>query len=437
MPQMGSELFVYLAVAYLIGAVPFGYLIARARGVDILRQGSGNIGATNVGRVLGRRFGILAFLLDFAKGVVPTALAGTIDEAGELPHLLPAAVGLAAFLGHLFPIYLRFRGGKGVATGAGVVAVLLPGPAAGALLIWLAAVIATRYVSLASLLASAALVALRLALVPAPFDRENVVLSAFCLVAAGLVVIRHRANLGRLLQGNENRLRESSTMLLFVKTVHVLAVGLWFGSTLFFTFVVGLSLFPTFAKLTGKEPRPFWLPLPQELNREPPSAKFPKPLALEQGSRIAGEAVGPMFDWYYGVQLVCGILAVATAFSWYHGGTVHQVRFLVLLIALVAVGIGWWLEREVSARRIVRSETSDAVLQSLNPTPEMIQKADAARTEFGAWHTYSLLANFATILLVLVGMALAAHLPAAPASGEATSKNGQATAELVRQADQS
>ncbi len=422
----------YLLAAYLIGAVPFGYLIARARGVDILREGSGNIGATNVGRVLGRRFGTLVFVLDFAKGAVPTALARAVAGEG-LPDLLPAAVGLAAFLGHLFPVYLRFRGGKGVATGAGVVAVLVPEPAAGALLVWFAVLLAARYVSLASLAAAVALAGLRLALVPEPFAQDNVVLSTFCLVAAGLVALRHRANVGRLLRGNENRLRETRTMLLLAKTMHVLALGLWFGTTIFFSFVVGLSLLRTFEGLTEKEARPFWLPVPPELNRASPGPSFPDPLRKEQGSRIFGAAVGPIFPWYYGIQLVCGVLATATAFAWYHDGTVHKARFFALAAALVAVGIGWWLEHKVGARRVVRSETSDAVLQAASPTPEMLKAAVQARADFGRWHGYSLLANFAAILLVLVGMALAAQLPAVPANGDTTNKNGQTPPELVRQ----
>src|SRR5208283_6016922 len=148
---------VTILISYLVGAIPFGYLISRTKGVDILHQGSGNIGATNVGRVLGRRFGILVFLLDFAKGAVPVAVAlGLRDRAGAEttallgPSGLGVCAGLAAFLGHLFPVYLRFRGGKGVATSAGVVAVLLPWPALGAVLTWVAVVCSTRYVSLAS-----------------------------------------------------------------------------------------------------------------------------------------------------------------------------------------------------------------------------------------------------------------------------------------------
>src|SRR5438270_8440620 len=170
--------------SYLIGAVPFGYAVARWRGVDIFRQGSGNIGATNVGRVLGRRFGILVFVLDFAKGAVPaaTALALASSPWVGLPPWLSAndlgvTAGLAAFLGHLFPVYLRFRGGKGVATGAGVVAVLLPVPAVGALLTWVAVLCLTRYVSLASLAAAAILCALRLTLTAEPLAADQRILT--------------------------------------------------------------------------------------------------------------------------------------------------------------------------------------------------------------------------------------------------------------------
>src|SRR3954469_12238656 len=100
-------------LAYVVGAVPFGYLVARLRGVDIFSAGSGNIGATNVGRVLGRKFGLLVFVLDFLKGAVPVALVRAYLPAEPWAAV---AAGLAAFVGHMFPVYLRFRGGKGVAT---------------------------------------------------------------------------------------------------------------------------------------------------------------------------------------------------------------------------------------------------------------------------------------------------------------------------------
>src|SRR5947209_8451196 len=116
-----------ILIAYLIGSIPFGYLVARSRGVNIFQHGSANIGATNVGRVLGPRVGVAVFLLDFLKGAVPVLITVRLEDffPNAPEHALPVAVGLAAFLGHLFPVYIRFRGGKGVATGAGVVAVLL------------------------------------------------------------------------------------------------------------------------------------------------------------------------------------------------------------------------------------------------------------------------------------------------------------------------
>jgi len=406
---------------YLVGAIPFGYLIARARGVDIFQAGSGNIGATNVGRVLGRRFGILVFLLDFAKGAVPVVAARQLAlhwDAGLPADALPVLAGLTAFLGHLFPVYLRFRGGKGVATGAGVVAVLVPLPALGALLTWIAVVCATRTVSLASLAAAAALCLFQLMIAVTEPAGADVIITVFCLVAAGLVVARHRANIGRLLRGTENRLKETTTMLILIKTVHVLALGLWFGSVVFFTFVVGLSLFSTFEEWSNKPAaeRPLWLPLPPEYAKDRPSEQFSKPLCKEQGSRVAGAAVGPMFTWYFGIQAVCGLLALATASSFCCGtassGTIDKVRMAVLLLGVLSVGAGWWLEREVEARRVPRNELSDEVLKSAAPTAEQVQQASAARADFGRWHLYSLMANFLTLILVTIAMALAAQLPA-------------------------
>src|SRR5262249_49800238 len=148
--------------------------------------------------------------------------------------------------GHVFPIYLGLRGGKGIATGAGVVVVLLPLPALGAILTWLVVLAASRYVSLASLAAAGALSVLRLALTPDPFAVQNRILPAFCLLAAGLVFVRPRGNLTRLVRGTENRLRDSPAMRLFSKTLHGLALGLWFGAAVFFTFVVAPSLFDSF-----------------------------------------------------------------------------------------------------------------------------------------------------------------------------------------------
>ncbi len=200
-----------------------------------------------------------------------------------------------------------------------------------------------------------------------------------------------------------------------LKVIHVLAAGLWFGAGMFFTFVVGLSLFDTFEKETAKPSaeRRYWLPVPPDMDKAPPTPKFPDPLRKEQGSRIAGAAVGPMFFPYYILQIVCGALAVLTALAWAGRGGVHRWRAIVLILALAGAGVGWWLDVRVEGLRKVRSDASDVVITSPDPTPEQRAAADEARANFGAWHTYSLFANFGTLALVTVAMGMAAALPAA------------------------
>jgi acyl-phosphate glycerol 3-phosphate acyltransferase len=195
-------------VSYLVGAVPFGYLIARSRGVNILQQGSGNIGATNVGRVLGLWWGVLVFLLDFAKGAGPVLAACYLLEQPEglPPNTLAVVAGIAAFLGHLFPVYLGFRGGKGVATGAGVIAVLVWEIVLLVVAGWAVVLFATRYMSLASLTAALLLLVLRLTLYAAPWSHDHLVVTLFCILGSALVVLRHLGNIRRLLAGTEHRL---------------------------------------------------------------------------------------------------------------------------------------------------------------------------------------------------------------------------------------
>ena len=378
--------------AYFIGSIPFGYLIARSRGVDILRQGSGNIGATNVGRVLGKRLGILVFLLDFAKGALPVAVAAWIGRSAypDLPSgSLGVAAGLGAFLGHLFPIYLRFHGGKGVATGAGVVAVLLPVPAAGAFLTWAAVLCLTRYVSLASLAAVSVLCAIQLTLAAEPLAPDQRILTVFCFVAAALVFVRHRGNINRLLHGTENRLQDSATMFVS-KTLHVLALGLWFGSSVFFSLVAAPVIFHTFAAL-AEEPtnaRPAWLP---------------STLTKENATQLAGLAVGPIFPWYFLLEGICGVLTVITALALLRAeprASVHKLRFYLSAAALATVVVGWPIAHQVSIFREARYH-ADPLL------------AEAAREHFASWHLYSLGLNFITLALVTVVMALAAYLPVA------------------------
>jgi acyl-phosphate glycerol 3-phosphate acyltransferase len=393
--------------SYLIGAIPFGYLIARWRGVDILKVGSGNIGATNVGRVLGRRFGILVFVLDFAKGAVPVSAAiivrsilKTSEDPGTLVSALPILVGLAAFVGHLFPIFLRFHGGKGVATGAGVVTVLLPGPAFAALITWVVIVGLTHYVSLASLAAGVSLCLFHLLFTPNPFASENWILTCFAFLAVGMVFVRHHANIKRLLQGNENRFPESTIVTEIPKTLHVLAVGLWFGSTVFFL-IATLVVFQTFESLGTSADRPSWIPVPRDFDKE-------------TGTRLAGVAVAPLFDWYFPLQIICGLLAALTGLTFSQAEPdrrVHRLRNGVLLLAMAAVVIGWPIADYVGELRLERYSLDETLAQ-------------AAKAAFGAWHGISLLLNMITIVLVTLTMALAAQLPQSGATKESTPADG-------------
>jgi hypothetical protein len=215
--------------------------------------------------------------------------------------------------------------------------------------------------------------------------------------------------------------KDLPAMLLLSKVVHVLALGLWCGTCLFFTFVVGLTLFSVFGTLAEQEARPLWLPLPPEYQKPRPSERFPDPLRKEQGSRVAGAAVGALFPWYYGIQAVCGVLAVLTAVLWVDvpPAGANRVRFFLLAAALITVGAGWWLERVVHDKGVAREQTSEAVLRSAQPSDQEVQAADQARADFGRWHFYSLLANFATVGLVTVAMGLAAALPGRTAVPEA------------------
>jgi len=161
---LNTQVQIYLGaviVGYLLGSCPNGLLIARSRGVDIRKHGSGNIGATNVLRVMGKKWGYLVFALDAFKGFAAVRLALVLAFAlnpNGLHHELVGIVGgLAAILGHTFPVWLRFRGGKGVATSAGVLLGLMPIAVISVFLVWLALFKGTRYVSVASIGAAAAL----------------------------------------------------------------------------------------------------------------------------------------------------------------------------------------------------------------------------------------------------------------------------------------
>jgi glycerol-3-phosphate acyltransferase PlsY len=190
-----------IAAAYLIGSIPFSFLVARAFGVhDVREVGSGNVGATNVLRSAGRAAGTLALLLDVGKGAAASALAGRLapEEAA-----LPAVAAVAAVIGHMYPVWLRFQGGKGVATGFGAFAPLVPLAALGAVVAFALVALATRVVSLGSIAGGLALAGLALAL----RGEDPVALAA--VFTAVLVVFGHRSNLRRILEGTERRMGPS------------------------------------------------------------------------------------------------------------------------------------------------------------------------------------------------------------------------------------
>ncbi|MCW5936372.1 MAG: glycerol-3-phosphate 1-O-acyltransferase PlsY [Fimbriimonadaceae bacterium] len=190
--------------AYLIGAVPFGYLVARARGVDITATGSGNIGATNVARVLGRELGILVFLLDVLKGALPPMLAPIVlagqplGVLGLRDHAL--LLGATAIVGHSLSPFIGFKGGKGVATGFGSLLGLAPLVGLGGFGMFLLSFAFTRIVSLSSLVGSGSV------LVLAVLTRQTPLFLAVYTVLVAYVWWKHKANIGRLLRGEEPKL---------------------------------------------------------------------------------------------------------------------------------------------------------------------------------------------------------------------------------------
>jgi glycerol-3-phosphate acyltransferase PlsY len=193
-------------LAYLLGSIPFGYLIVRARsGADIRETGSGGTGATNVSRRAGKGAGVLTLFLDALKGAATILMARVVlDDSGSW---VIAAAAVLVIIGHMFPIWLGYRGGKGVATGVGVFLVLAPIAVIGAGVVFLAIVVATRYVSLGSTVAASTIplfVWLQHGLISSVNDLWPTMTAA--IIAAMLIIFAHRANIQRLLQGTESKL---------------------------------------------------------------------------------------------------------------------------------------------------------------------------------------------------------------------------------------
>ena len=182
-------------LAYLIGSVPTGYLLSSVSGVDIRAAGSGNIGATNVGRVVGLKAGLVTLVADVGKGYIPVTLSVYLGYSAEISAL----TALAAFIGHLYPVFLKFRGGKGAATALGCLAGINVSITGGLILIFLVLVLVTRWVSLGSICAAA--------MGPLFFwlfspESSYVWMS---LIMATLIIVRHRSNIQRLISGEEHK----------------------------------------------------------------------------------------------------------------------------------------------------------------------------------------------------------------------------------------
>jgi acyl phosphate:glycerol-3-phosphate acyltransferase len=189
----------YFVFAYFLGAIPFAYLAGKLKGVDIRRHGSGNVGATNAVRVLGKAVGYPVFALDVLKGVLPVLIFKHSALGSLSDSTMILAVGLAALLGHVFTPFLGFKGGKGVATGAGVLLGGFPVLFSIVIAVWLIVFFATRIVSVSSLGAAAALV---VASVSLGYKTETILV--FALVA-GFIFWTHRSNIARLMRGEEGR----------------------------------------------------------------------------------------------------------------------------------------------------------------------------------------------------------------------------------------
>ncbi len=189
-----------ILASYLLGSVPCGLLAGKLKGIDVRDHGSRNIGATNVLRTCGKPLGLSVFALDVLKGFLPVYAAAQL----EFDTGMRISVAFAAILGHNFPVWLKFKGGKGVATSAGALLALIPIPLLAALVVWILIFFTTRYVSLASL-AGAVTVPAALAALSAQRNHWDRPLLGFTLILCALVFYRHRANIGRLLKGTENR----------------------------------------------------------------------------------------------------------------------------------------------------------------------------------------------------------------------------------------
>lgn len=191
-------------IAYLLGSIPTSYIMGKlVKGIDIRQHGSGNVGATNALRILGTKFGIITLIIDIGKGVLAVQIGKLLNP--DFTNIMLIGFGLFAILGHIFTIFLSFKGGKGVATSAGVFIALIPIPVVITLSVFIITVWISRYVSLGSILAAVSLFCVEL-IINLKSSFEDIEILIFVFLIALFIIVRHKANIKRLLAGNENKI---------------------------------------------------------------------------------------------------------------------------------------------------------------------------------------------------------------------------------------
>jgi hypothetical protein len=238
----------------------------------------------------------------------------------------------------------------------------------------------------------------RLVSTPAPFAPDHLPVTLYLVIGTGFVVLKHRANVKRLLAGTESRIGDFTMRDTILRGLHVLALGLWFGGAAFFNFGAATAIFASFKEVVNAGPS----------DRTAGEAIIPADASPERkaalASALAGSAVGPVFPRYFAMQAVCGVVALATALGWWRLGGVHKWRVIVIALAAATVAAGWPISEEVSRLRLERFSPDSSA-------------AAAAKTAFASWHLVSLFLSFVTVCLSGIALALAAKLPA-PAGRE-------------------
>ena len=195
-------------VAYLIGGIPSSFIAGKLKGIDIREHGSGNVGATNALRVLGVKTGVIVMLLDASKGILAISLGSYIVRyfGIDVTQVTQVGLGITAIIGHVFSVYLKFKGGKGVATAAGVYGFLTPYSFLLALIVFVVVVWRSKYVSLGSILAALTLIVAELVR-NIMYDFEFKYVLILSVLVCGFIIIKHKANIKRLIAGNENKIK--------------------------------------------------------------------------------------------------------------------------------------------------------------------------------------------------------------------------------------